>query len=554
MEVVKIFTEGEKKYDINIRGELDCLLFKAKDIVKVLDIKNISMALKPIDNKEKFTLIDSSNKGVRNVAYLSQNGVYELIFNSRKEKAKLFRSWIINIIIELSTTKKYIIDDKLNVENPNIFDKAVAIDAEKKGRHYTLIEYFKNKNVVYICEIKNTINGKKLIKIGETSNIANRIQGIKCELGVPVYIIKIYEVLRNHDMEQFIFRNPLFIENKFNGTMSNGHQSKEMFCLSCSFTIDKIDKYILGLIETFNKPLEETIENENFLFEKERLQIDKKITDQKDKELKLREQELQIYAKHLEVIEKKGEEINYKLIEQIKERIKKNCIENKEENSPISNLFFVKEHKSRGPYIQKYSSNLKLIEHYESIISVSRKVNGTSSSGLKTAIKNNTIYKGFRWWAIPRNEDPTTEKHIPQTREILTHNKDFIALINLDKTEILNVFVEQKEFAQTFHLSNSAVCSAIKRGSRTQGGYIMFYHKVDEKLREEYELYHDLPEISSDKKNAKKINQINPISGEIIKTFNSINDVILEIQCSRTSLMETIENNKPFKNFKWSFA
>jgi hypothetical protein len=58
----------------------------------------------------------------------------------------------------------------------------------------------------------------------------------------------------------------------------------------------------------------------------------------------------------------------------------------------------------------------------------------------------------------------------------------------------MDVYSEQKEFAEKYKLSNSAVCCAIKRGSRTQGGHLMFYDDCPIEMREEYEKNHKLPE------------------------------------------------------------
>ena len=546
MEIVKIFRDSDSEYNIRIRNENNETLFKAKDILNVLEIKNITSAIKTIDDKHKHLLLDHTRGGIQSVIYLTEFGVYELIFNSRKEMAQKFKEWLFNIIVELRKTGKYIVEDKVKEENPNVFDIALTSDAKKEGRHYALVDSFRGKKIVYICEIKTMVNGKKLLKIGETSDIASRIQALKAEFGVPMFLVKAYEVLRNHDMEQFVLNH--FSANKFDEEMPNGHKSKELLCLTDSFTFNTVDKYIQSIIDMFNKPQELSLENE-------RLLVDKQILDQKEKEFDLRKKELELYEQYLKTLEKNSEQINSQIFEKLNERIRENCMENQETTSqPIENLFFVKEHKSRGAYIQKYSTDLKLIEHYESSISVCRKINGTSVSGLKTAIKNNTIYKGFRWWNCPKGEDPTIEKEIPETKEITTQRKDLIALLNLDKDEILHVFKDQKEFAAHYHLSHGAVCSAIKRGSRTQGGYVMFYHDVDEQLRIQYELFYDLPDKNEERKNVKKVQQLNPISKQVIKTFDCINDVLLAVQCSRKSLMEAIRNNEPLKNYHWSFA
>ena len=48
-------------------------------------------------------------------------------------------------------------------------------------RHAVLIESNKNKWVVYFCRVKLHEDGSFILKIGETTNIKNRIDALRCD-------------------------------------------------------------------------------------------------------------------------------------------------------------------------------------------------------------------------------------------------------------------------------------------------------------------------------------------------------------------------------------
>lgn len=73
--------------------------FVAKDVCKVLGISNSRDAISDLDEDEKADvgITDTSSSGVsqrRLVNFISESGLYSLIFRSRKEEAQPFRRWV----------------------------------------------------------------------------------------------------------------------------------------------------------------------------------------------------------------------------------------------------------------------------------------------------------------------------------------------------------------------------------------------------------------------------------------------------------------------------
>lgn len=72
--------------------------FAASDICRVLELGNPTESLRPLDSDEKITLSNSEGNprgGIpHQMAYVSESGLYALIFKSRKPQAKAFRKWV----------------------------------------------------------------------------------------------------------------------------------------------------------------------------------------------------------------------------------------------------------------------------------------------------------------------------------------------------------------------------------------------------------------------------------------------------------------------------
>lgn len=74
--------------------------FVAKDVCEILDIKNNRDALTRLDQDEKDAVgITDSIGRIQNTSIVSESGLYNLIFQSRKPEAKQFKRWITHEVI-----------------------------------------------------------------------------------------------------------------------------------------------------------------------------------------------------------------------------------------------------------------------------------------------------------------------------------------------------------------------------------------------------------------------------------------------------------------------
>ena len=85
--------------------------FKASDIGKALNLTNIRQSIQHYDEDEQVVRKAYDLRGCeQNTTFLTSQGVYRLLYNSKKDIAKKFRKWagaILDDIIFITHTKFY---------------------------------------------------------------------------------------------------------------------------------------------------------------------------------------------------------------------------------------------------------------------------------------------------------------------------------------------------------------------------------------------------------------------------------------------------------------
>ena len=98
MEVVKAFNSNELHTEIIIKGTFDEPLFRASDIGLVLEMSNITSTIRDFDESEKGMHTMHTLGGNQQVAFLTEKGLYKVLFRSRKPIAEKFQNWVCEVI------------------------------------------------------------------------------------------------------------------------------------------------------------------------------------------------------------------------------------------------------------------------------------------------------------------------------------------------------------------------------------------------------------------------------------------------------------------------
>ena len=69
-------------------------LFVAKDVCSILGLTNSNKAISALDEDEKGVTTSDTLGGKQKLSFVTESGLYQLIFISRKPEAKKFRKWV----------------------------------------------------------------------------------------------------------------------------------------------------------------------------------------------------------------------------------------------------------------------------------------------------------------------------------------------------------------------------------------------------------------------------------------------------------------------------
>jgi len=555
MDILKAFSLNDTEYTVNIQGTIDDPLFQANQLALILGIKNISNSLADYSSKEKVIHPVSTRGGIQKVLFLTELGLYKIISRSIKPIAKPFQEWMVNVIKELRKTGEYKLKEEHEIEKKLI--RSQEQNDAKKKTHDTLMEFCKSKNVVYVCKLRDEHDGKIVIKIGSTQNIKERFSRIEYNYKMTPLLLNIFECESHTKFEKWIRNHELLKPLYFKITKQDGVDTRETFLVN-EEQYDNIIKLMQKEVSQFTKEdvnkLIELEEKRDSNEEKRRanneLERANNESERANIELEIKLEEMRIQCEQIRLqIQKnnRGLENTIKLDEPVTDE-KEDQYDHDQEIP--DNLFVKARENTRSPKVYQYDpETLEFIQAYDSVIAFVRNFHSSSGGALREAAKHNRVYKGFRWVLAERD---LTDPPIPEpTVESRTQSIEFIAMIDIKKTKILEVFPTQRDAARSRNLAGfTTISRAIKQGSISSGHYWNFFDKCSEEMKNTYLATNKLPEPHT-KTNSTTVSQIHPVTGEEIKRHKSITEVIKKFQLSRTTLYKVSENGNVHNGFKW---
>jgi prophage antirepressor-like protein len=148
--------------------------FKASDIGKALNLSNIAVSIQSYDEDEKVLRKAYDLRGCeQDTTFLTSQGVYRLLYNSKKEGAKKFRKWAGNILDDIIFNESKEIKKQLEEKDKLLLDKQAIIEKqETQLTKLTRVISHKVGESVYVfeCKYENEI----IYKIGRTKNANKR--------------------------------------------------------------------------------------------------------------------------------------------------------------------------------------------------------------------------------------------------------------------------------------------------------------------------------------------------------------------------------------------
>jgi hypothetical protein len=335
------------------------------------------------------------------------------------------------------------------IQNERITDK-------KLEKHKVLLNLLKDKNCIYLIELS-----ENLIKIGSSYEIGTRCNMIKNTYGGDGIFLDVFECKEFRTIERNILNDKIIQENKFKGKLDTGHTSNEVVKLSSTFTYNQLVEIV-----------EKHINNCDFLTPTQLLE----------------KQKLNI----IESLIKKGENLK-DIIDVFSTPLtitqdKPNVIENekKEETKDIITI-----RHNYGRHIQKIDPNnltriVKLYKNMETLME-EKKYDVFSETGVREAIKNNTIYKKYRWMFVDNDKDPMIVHNIQPTVVSKKTGCTVVLELNNDKSAITRHFISLNVVALELKMHALSIKKIIVNKKLYNNHYYIYLEECPPKLLDKYD-------------------------------------------------------------------
>jgi prophage antirepressor-like protein len=535
MEVVKAFNENGMTQTITIKGTSENPLFRASDIGSILEISNIRQTIKDFDNTEKVAVSIADSIGrEQNVSFLTELGLYQLLFISRKPIAKIFKKWVCEVIKEIRLNGLYDLQKQLEKQKLEMqlleenkdkeMEAKVILEKELVREKILFKEYDNVGNMIYIIKVKNNDDGTYIVKLGHsTKGIKERYNECKSK-HKNILLLSCFAVDKSYNFEQFLLNHKNICPSKVSN-LPNHESEKELVLIGKELTYKLLIKIIEDNISNYNYKVSELLIENQLL--KGKLEMNQ--TNINSVEVTELKQMVKQLLNKVSSLEQSNQEILNKL--------------NSQQTKVTTG--FSQQLPTLGPRLQKINpENLQFIKVYETVTELMNEDKNIKRPSIMKAIQENTVYHGFRWLLVERNLDPNIIHLIEPTKETKIQNIGYIAKLDATKSQILNVYLDRKTAAQlNGYQSSSGLDNPVKNGTITNGHYYILYNNCDEDLINNFEEQHGTPLLY--KNGVGQFDSENNMTNE----FSCKYDCIKELKMSDKTLSKCINNNIAYNGF-----
>ena len=416
------------------------------------------------------------------------------------------------------------IEDKKKKEYELQLAKEKILEREK----VLLKEFETIGSIFYIIKVKTFENGQYIVKVGESRiGIVNRYKEHKYKYD-ECLLLDCFLVNKSKDFETFIKENEFIRPSKVTDLQSH-ETEQELFLIGKNLSYKTLLNLVNNNIKYFN-------DNNN---EVKKLELELEI-------LKLREnsstqsnndnENIKELVKMVSILNNKInnlEKTNKEILEKL----------NSQQTKVVTG--FSEPLVTLGPRLQKINpETLQLVKVYETIAECMKENSNIKRPIINKAIEECTIYNGFRWLLVDRNLDPNIILNIKPTKITRAQNLGYIAKLNAEKTEIINVYLDRKTAAtENGYSSSSALDNPVKNYTITNGHYYILYDSCEEQLKEEFVIKNNNKEPILYKNGVGQYNSENNLIQEFICKYDCIKSLHISDKTLEKALTKNILYN-----------
>jgi len=425
-------------------------------------------------------------------------------------------------------------------------------------RHEVLIESNKNKWLVYFCKIQDNPDGSFILKIGETVDIKQRMDALRCDFGTALVVLDVFVCENSIKFEKALHNSAELVKYKYSQLEhKNKKFSTEAYRIPNQKEYEKIVKFATGKMNEYNN-----IDITKLRIEEKRIDLATKLLpfcksydDVANLFTKLTlqlnvESEVEIQTEPENEVDESAEYVSQSVPDSLSAPI----VNTLHEQPPTTSA------NATGPLVQIYHKNdlQKVVQVYTSIMEATRDFNYNNQTASFTAIKkahqHKTLYLDHRWHLIPNRQE--TDLHKPRNigETVITNerNQGQVAMLNIDKTKIIKVFRLAKDAAKDILQHPTAMCTAIKHSSPLNNHYWMRWENVSPSLKTAFLQSNDLPNKEPNVRGTK-IRLIDPVTNKLIKLFASYTDIQKELKISVKKIKELVSTGQIYRG-QYKFA
>ena len=154
--------------DFKIYGDIENPLFLAKDVANWIEHNQVARMMEMVDENEKLMCLISTSGQNREMWFLTEDGLYEVLMQSRKPIAKQFKKEVKKILKSIRMNGMYATDKLL--DNPDLAIQAFTkLKEEREKRKALEIKIEEQKSKVIFAEAVET--SKTSILIGDLAKL-----------------------------------------------------------------------------------------------------------------------------------------------------------------------------------------------------------------------------------------------------------------------------------------------------------------------------------------------------------------------------------------------
>ena len=547
--LVEAFVLDGKKFDVGIEFEGDTPLFRATDVGVVLGMGNIRSTIQNYDADERVLRsatvhtmdgagvpVGGTDKG-REVIFLTEEGLYRLLMQSRKPAARPFQKWASRVLKTIRETGAYSLAEKdrematqaaLHGEEiarlareHAVAAQLGAVTAAERARHDAILDLMRHKTLVYFGKIRTEPDGRMLIKIGLSKDVGMRAPSLVNEFG-SMTLLEAFEVVAYPQFEEFLHEHPFMAARRFKDVIHGTRRSHREVVL---LTEEEL-RHAIGIAKK-RAPVYCTQATLDGYVELETKKL----------------QHAQAVAADAAGPSTGGERQTTKELARDIEQLTVAMLSNPKGFN-----------QSRGPKVQRYGADGALLATYAGYMEACRDpVLPVSTPGcIKRAARERMLYKGFRWADLDRELPDAFVQDIGTTVETQTARIGLVAMLDLDKTRVVKVFSDMTAAATDRRFKTPApISNAVKRGASSGGHHFRMWHDCEEELQDAYLADNELP--TRKRKGSTSVVRTNPLTDEET-TFGSIAEVQRAIQVARVTLRDALTSGCLLKGYRWKLV